>query len=323
MRYIAIDENNNLELAQMAEPICQTDEVLIKVKTIGINRADILQRQGKYPPPVGESNVLGIEVCGDIIECGSDVKQWQLGQRVFCLVAGGGYAEVVKVKAAHLMLLPEALSYEQGAAIAEVFLTAYQSLFMIGALTANDNVLIHAGASGVGTAAIQLAKAQHCYVVTTVSTPEKARACLKIGADQALIYSQQCFAAWSKQNLPQGFKVIVDVVGGEYLNRDIACAGLDANIVILSMLAGRFTQPIDLAKLLKKRVTISASTLRNRSEQYKTKLINRFTKAFYQDIANKSIAALIDSVYSWQDMTDAHQHMQNNHNIGKIIACVD
>ena len=129
---IAIDENNNLELAQMAEPICQTDEVLIKVKTIGINRADILQRQGKYPPPVGESNVLGIEVCGDIIECGSDVKQWRLGQRVFCLVAGGGYAEVVKVKAAHLMLLPEALSYEQGAAIAEVFLTAYQSLFMIG-----------------------------------------------------------------------------------------------------------------------------------------------------------------------------------------------
>ena len=323
MLYINIIDDQQLIFDEMAAPTCRADEVLVEVKAIGINRADILQRQGKYPAPKGESAVLGIEICGDIIQCGCAVKQWHIGQRVFALVAGGGYAQVVSVKAVHLMVLPKSLTYQQGAALAEVFLTAYQSLYMIGQLKVNDNVLIHAGASGVGSAAIQLAKASECVVVVTVSSQEKADACIALGADHAIVYRDQDFAAWSHQHLPSGFNVIVDVVAGEYLNKNINCAALDARLVVLSMLAGRFSAPVDIAKLLQKRLTISASTLRNRSDKYKQILVNQFVDQFHSLVADQKITAVIDTVYPWQDVEKAHQRMLNNENIGKLILQVN
>jgi len=266
LKYISVNEQQQLVFAAVECPRITTLQCLIKVHAIGVNRADILQRQGKYPPPEGESTILGLEVSGEIVACGDAVERWQIGDKVYGLVAGGGYAQYVAINAEHLMKLPDNYTYEQGAAIAEVFLTAYQSLFLLAQLQPQQSVLIHAGASGVGTAAIQLAKAKQCKVVVTVGHEEKAQACILLGADAAINYQEVDFIAWTKKNHPQGFDVIVDVVAGEYLNKNIKIAALDARIVILAMLGGRFSQSVDIAKLLMKRLTIQASTLRNRSD---------------------------------------------------------
>ncbi len=323
MKYISVNQQQQLVFAAVECPRITTSQCLIKVHAIGVNRADILQRQGKYPPPAGESTILGLEVSGEIVACGGAVDHWQRGDKVYGLVAGGGYAEYVAINAEHLMKLPDNYTYEQGAAIAEVFLTAYQSLFSLAQLQPQQSVLIHAGASGVGTAAIQLAKAKQCKVVVTVGHEEKAQACILLGADAAINYQEVDFVAWAKKNHPQGFDVIVDVVAGEYLNKNIKVAALDARIIILAMLGGRFSQSVDIAKLLMKRLTIQASTLRNRSDGYKKQLIIDFVNDFYPLLKKGKIHPVIDSVFSWQETEQAHQLMLTNNNIGKIVLRVD
>lgn len=352
MKYINVNQMKDLEFSSTQMPEPKADECLIKVKAIGVNRADILQREGKYPAPAGESSIIGLEVAGDIVKCGSDSgsesdgidqnkslssslsnslsnsllekgDKWKVGDKVFGLVAGGGYAEYVVVKKNQLFCMPSNYSYQQAAATAEVFLTAYQSLFTIAQLATNKRVLIHAGASGVGTAAIQLAKAKLCYVVVTVSSEEKAQACLKIGADSAVNYNTTDFVAWTKENLPEGFDVILDVVAGNYLNKNINVAALDARIVMLSMLGGRFSDPLDIAKLLFKRINLTASTLRNRSTSYKADLVANFTADFMGEIKQGNIMPIIDSVYPWENAEQAHQKMLDNKNIGKIILMVE
>jgi putative PIG3 family NAD(P)H quinone oxidoreductase len=312
-----------LDFAQTDIPKIKPTQCLIKVKAIGVNRADILQRQGKYPPPAGESEILGLEVCGDIIKCGSQVRKWQSGDKVFALVAGGGYAEYVAVNSEHLIALPASLSYQQGAAIAEVFLTAYQSLFSLADLKVKQHVLIHAGASGVGSAAIQLAKTKQCNVTVTVGSTQKADACLGLGADNALNYREQDFVSWAKQHHQTGFNVIVDVVAGEYLMNNIKVAAMDAHIIILSMLGGRFSAPIDIAKLLSNRITIHASTLRNRSDDYKAKLVNAFVNDFYEALTTGIIKPVLSDVLPWQQAELAHKILLDNANIGKVILTID
>jgi len=323
LQYIAINKQQNLVFAQSELPKISAEQCLIKVHAIGVNRADILQRQGNYPPPAGESLILGLEVCGEIISCGDNVKNWHCGDKVFGLVAGGGYAQYVVVNAEHLMKLPDNYSYQQGAAIAEVFLTAYQSLFSIAKLQTKQSILIHAGASGVGCAAIQLAKTKDCFVAVTVSSDEKAQACLALGADVAINYHESDFVQWTKEHFKQGFDVIIDVVGGEYLSKNINVIALDGTIVILSMLAGRFCEQFDIAKLLLKRATIQASTLRNRSNEYKTKLVKEFTQDSAKQFITGKIKAVISHELSWQDAQAAHQIMLDNKNIGKIVLTVE
>lgn len=210
LKYIHVDNQQSLVFSQTDMPELAADECLIKVHAIGINRADLLQRAGKYPAPAGESPILGLEVSGEIVRCGEAVsdnhlaKPWQVSDKVFALVAGGGYAQYVKVKAGQLFCLPEQFTFEQGAACAEVFLTAYQSLFSIAKLADKSKVLIHAGASGVGSAAIQLAKAKQCHVTVTVGSESKAKACLALGADCAINYQDTDFVSWSKKNIPSG-----------------------------------------------------------------------------------------------------------------------
>lgn len=328
MKYIDVDNQQSLIFGETSKPEILPDECLIKVKAIGVNRADLLQRAGKYPAPVGESPILGLEVSGEIVQCGDLAaerhlsKPWKIGDKVFGLVAGGGYAEFVKVKAAQLFTLPKGFNFEQGAACAEVFLTAYQSLFTIAALKPNSKVLIHAGASGVGSAAIQLAKAKQCYVVVTVGSEQKAQACLALGADVAINYQESDFVNWSKENVPSGFNVIVDVVAGEYVAKNINVAALDGYIVTLSMLGGRYCPQLDVAKLLGKRLTICASTLRNRSDDYKADLVRCFIADFYAELQSGKIKPVIDTVYPWQQVDLAHDKMANNENIGKLVLTV-
>jgi len=329
LKFIDVDNQQSLIFSEIPKPDILADECLLKVKVIGVNRADLLQRAGKYPAPVGESSILGLEVSGEIVQCGELAgvshlgKPWKIGDKVFGLVAGGGYAEFVKVKAAQLFTLPDGFTFEQGAACAEVFLTAYQSLFTIAKLKPNSKVLIHAGASGVGSAAIQLAKAKNCYVVVTVGSTQKAQACLALGADVAINYQEADFVSWSKENVPSGFNVIVDVVAGEYVAKNINVAALDGHIVTLSMLGGRYCPQLDVAKLLGKRLTLSASTLRNRTDDYKAKLVSCFINDFYTELCTGKIKPIIDSVYPWQQVEQGHEKMANNENIGKLVLTVD
>ncbi|MBA6390696.1 NAD(P)H-quinone oxidoreductase [Colwellia sp. BRX10-3] len=322
MRYIAISEQQQLSFDEIEKPVIADDECLIKVRTIGVNRADILQKQGLYPAPAGESPILGIEACGELVGVGDNQANWNVGDKVFAIVPGGAYAEFVKVKTEHLIKLPENLTYAQGAAIAEVFLTAYQCLFTIAELKPNAKVLIHAGASGVGTAAIQLAKSINCHVSVTVSSDEKAAACKALGADEAINYQQTDFVSWAKEN-KHSFDVILDVVAGEYVNKNINVCALDGHIVMLSMLGGRFAENIDVAKMLIKRVNIHATTLRSRSNEYKTKLINAFIHNFYQCLEQGTLTPVIYQQYSWFDVEIAHQVMGNNENVGKLILNVE
>jgi len=328
LHYITVDNQQSLSLSEIPKPEICADECLLMVKAIGVNRADLLQRAGKYPAPEGESPILGLEVSGEIIQCGENVgvnpsgKPWQVGDKVFALVAGGGYAEFVKVKASQLFALPEEFTFEQGAACAEVFLTAYQSLFSIAKLVDNSKVLIHAGASGVGSAAIQLAKAKQCYVVVTVGNEEKVQACLSLGADVAINYQETDFVSWSKENVPSGYNIIVDVVAGEYVSKNINVAALDGHIVTLSMLGGRYCPKLDVAKLLAKRLTLSSSTLRNRSDNYKALLVDNFTNDFYAALVSGKIKPIIDSIYPWQKAEQAHDKMANNKNIGKLVLLI-
>jgi NADPH2:quinone reductase len=323
VKFIDVNEQQELFINEINKPELKSGQCLIKVKAIGVNRADLLQRAGKYPAPPGESEILGLEVCGELESVSPDVKDWHVGDKVFGLVAGGGYAEYAAINQEHLLKLPANLNFTQGAAIAEVFLTAFQSLFTIGQLTANDHVLIHAGASGVGSAAIQLAKAIGCQVTTTVSSDKKAEACKELGADNIIKRTEVDFVQWKKEHLKQGFDVILDVVGGDYLNRNIDVAGRDARIVMLAMLGGRFSEPVDVAKMLFKRINIHASTLRNRSDEYKTGLVQQFSHKFLDKFESDELQPVIEQVLSWLDTEQAHSSMSENKNIGKYILTVD
>lgn len=323
MKFIDVNEQQELVFNQTPPPIIAEDECLLKVHSCGVNRADLLQRAGKYPPPPGESPILGLEVCGEISELGSGVSNFNIGDKVLGLVGGGGYSEFVKIKASHMILLPAHLNYAEGAAIAEVYLTAFQSLFTIAKLQPNEKVLIHAGASGVGTAAIQLCKAIGAQVTVTVSSENKANACKTLGADNIINYTEEDFVAWKKQNLKSGFDVILDVVGGDYLSRNIDVAGLDSRLVMLAMLGGRFCEKVDVAKMLQKRVNIHASTLRSRSDSYKTKLVADFGKKFSQALNQGIIKPVIEQEFDWSAADQAHNLMSKNKNIGKYILTIN
>ncbi len=322
MQFIDVNEQQDLFFNKMERPTPGDGQCLIKVRAIGVNRADLLQRAGKYPPPPGESSIIGLEVCGDVVEIGPDVDKSIMRSRVFGLVAGGGYAEYVVINVKHILILPDNLDYQHGAAIAEVFLTAAQSLFKIAQLQSDENVLIHAGASGVGSAAIQLAKVIGANVTVTVSGQLKANACKALGADNVINYKETDFVAWQKQHMASGFDVIVDVVGGEYLPRNINVSALDARIVILSMLGGRFAEKVDVAKLLLKRIAVHASTLRNRSDAYKAELVSFLNEHFMGYFQSGELTPVIDKVFDWKDAESAHQLMSDNKNIGKIILTV-
>lgn len=322
MKYLHVNKESFLHLSEIEKPTIAMDECLIKVHAIGINRADLLQKAGKYPPPKGESDILGLEVSGEIVECGAQCKHWKVGSKVFGLVAGGGYAEYVVIKQGQMFLLPLNFTFEQGAATAEVFLTAYQSLFQIAGLKPNSSVLIHAGASGVGTAAIQLAKATDCNVVTTVSNSVKAKACADLGADHVINYNEVDFVQWSKEHKPKGYDVIIDVVAGSQVTKNISVANVDCHIVVLSMLGGRYSEPIDFAKMLSKRISLTASTLRNRSNAYKDDLVADFKSAFNSLLIEQKIFPVIHQTFHWEDVNEAHNIMENNLNIGKLVLSV-
>ncbi|MGS0535970.1 zinc-binding dehydrogenase [Pseudoalteromonas sp. SaAl2] len=316
MKFIA-HENKTLSLSETTKPNLQVDEVLIKVAAIGVNRADCMQRQGKYPAPKGDSPILGLECAGTVVELGADVEKSWLNERVFTLCAGGAYSEYVAVDAAQIMALPDSISMAQGASISEVYLTAYGALFGLGNLQQGQTVLIHAGASGVGGAAIQMAKRVGATVVITAGSDEKCQHAKELGADHAINYKTNDFVEYMQTHTLTA-NVIVDPVSGRYLNKNAAIAAMDCQIIMLAFLDGRFAE-VDFARLLQKRISFHASTLRNRSKAFKRQLRDEFVNQFYDDIANQRFDFNIYKTMPWQQANEAHAILERNENAGKVV----
>ena len=295
------------------------DEVLVRIHATALNRADILQRQGRYDPPKGVTDILGLEGAGIVAAPGSNVDRWKTGDRVFGLLAGGGYAEYAVFPNGHLMEMPEHLSFEEAAAIPEAFLTAFQALVLIGRLQAGETVLIHAGASGVGTAAIQVARASGVTPLVTASRP-KHDLCLSLGAAHAIDYKHQQFDdEVLRLTGGTGAHLIVDFIGAPYLVQNIRAAAVDGRLVLLALMGGAEVPDFRLGSLFRKRLSITASTLRNRALGYKTDLVRRFEEAVLPRIAAGEISPVIDSRFNFERVSDAHRRMESNLNAGKIV----
>ncbi|MCU7553940.1 NAD(P)H-quinone oxidoreductase [Alteromonas sp. ASW11-19] len=308
-----------LFISNTARPTLAPGYVRVRVAAFGVNRADTLQRKGMYPPPPGESPILGLEIAGEVIELGDSKCQWQAGDRVFGLVAGGGYAEEVVVLADHLMRCPASLSFEQSAGLAEVFLTAFQCLYLIADIQKEQRALIHAGASGVGLAAIQLCRLFGVETATTASSPEKLALCKEMGASLLINYRQDDFKEVVSQSWPDGVHMVLDVVGGDYLNRNLSLLARDGTVVYLAMLGGRYADKLDMASLLGKRATIQGTTLRNRTDGYKSSLIQLFTERCLAAFDTGELTVHLDTVFAVDDIAQAHQRLENNDSMGKFV----
>ena len=321
IRVINKGEDSSLEIKDYPTPEPGEHEVLVKIEATAINRADLHQRVGNYPPPEGASEILGLEMAGIIEQVGEEVTRWSEGDRVFGLLPGGGYCEFCVIHENMAMPVPDNLSFEEAAAIPETFLTAYQALSWLGDLQQLETVLIHAGGSGVGTSAIQLAKQIiNATVVTTAGKERKLEACKKLGADFAYNYKTQDFAKEITQALGENaVNLVVDFIGAPYWENNIKVLSMDGRMVYLSFLGGHKMEQMSLAPLLKKRLTVMGSTLRSRSPEYKIELTQAFRNDCMRLLEDGSIKPVIDSVYDWEETEQAHSRMENNQNTGKIV----
>ena len=308
-----------LYIGETEMPVVNENEVLIEVHYAALNRADLLQRKGKYPPPKGESEILGLEASGIVKQVGKNVKHFTPGDRVMTLLAGGGQAEYVKADQRLVMHIPESLTLEQGAAIPEVFLTAYQALFFEGKTKFGSTVLVHAGASGVGTSAIQLAKARGCKVICTASA-SKHDTCKNLGADLVIDYKTQDFAEEVK-NFTQGkgVDIALDFIGAPNFVKNLDSLATDGTLMLIATMGGIRLEEFNIRPILTKRLKIQGTTLRARSNAYKQELIQAFSADFLPDLASGKITPIIDSVLDWNDIQQAHQRMEANKNVGKIV----
>lgn len=319
MKAIVIDEPGGpekLKLGEVEKPTPGANEILVKNEYTAVNRADTLQRMGKYPPPPGASEIIGLELAGEIVGAGENVTRWSVGDKVFGLLPGGGYAEYAVIHQDMAMPIPKNLTTAEAAAIPEVFLTAYQALVWLGKLKAGEKVLIHAGASGVGTAAIQLAKQIGAEVLVTASAG-KHEVCRQLGADSIIDYKNEDFVAVVKEK--GGVDLIIDFIGAGYFNQNINCLNMDGRMVMLALIGGAKVNEVDLRKVLGKRLNIMGSTLRARRVDYQIALTKDFAEFALPLFANGGLKPVIDSEYNWQEVAAAHQYMEANKNAGKII----
>lgn len=298
------------------------DEVLVHVQATAVNRADLLQARGGYDPPVGASEILGLEMAGSIAAVGEDVQDWQVGDRVCALLPGGGYAEQVAVPADMLLRLPDSWSFAMGTAVPEVWYTAYVNLFLEGDLISGETVLIHAGASGVGTAAIQLANAADATVFITAGSDEKLMACRKLGAELVINYKQEDFLEKVLAvTQDQGVDLILDPVGGGYLDRNIRALKRFGRLINIGQLGGTHGE-MNMGLLLGKRLRIIGSTLRSRAPAEKVKITEQFQAGYWPLLRSGKLKPIIDTVFPIEQAQEAHAYVAQNKNIGKVILAV-
>ena len=311
-------EGATLELAERPVPQIGAGQVLIAVIAAGVNRADTTQRRGLYPPPPGASDILGLEVAGTVVACGAGVTTPSVGSHVCALISGGGYAEFAAVAASVCLPIPDGLDVVQAAALPEVFMTVWHNVFERGCLKAGETLLVHGGTSGIGTAAIQLAKAFRANVVVTVGSDRKREACLKLGATQTINYRTTDFVAEVCSLPSKGADVILDMIGGSYIQRNIACLRPDGRLVHINFQDGSAAL-LDLKPLLFKRLTLTGSTLRSRDDVFKAALAANVRDNVWPLIARREIVPVIDSVLPLAQAAEAHRRIESSAHIGKIL----
>ena len=327
MQAIVTDGDGGPEVMRLGEapmPELAAGEVLIKVAATAVNRADTHQREGNYPPPPGDSEIMGLEASGVIEALGAEVQGWKVGDRVMTLLGGGGYAAFAKAPAGLLMAVPNGLDLKQAAAIPEVFLTAYLNIFREAALKPSETLLMHGGASGVGTAAIQLAKALGpSTVIVTVGSEDKAEACKALRADHAILYKQEDFAervlALTEKH---GADVILDHIGGGYFKQNTACLAVYGRLVIIGLLGGAKAE-LNIGRLMVKRQRVIGSVLRARPVAEKAALTASFKKEVLHRFETGELKPVIDTVLPLSEIAEAHRLMEANANTGKIVITVD
>ena len=322
MTFIAIREAGGPDMLvprEQAVPSPGEGEILVKVAAAGVNRPDVMQRQGHYPPPKGVTEIPGLEIAGEVVQVGPGVTGWNAGDKVMALVVGGGYAEYCLAFASHALPVPTSLSMIEAAAIPETFFTVWHNVFERGRLAAGETLLVHGGSSGIGTTAIQLGKAFGARVIVTAGTPEKCDACRRLGADLAINYNTEDFVALSKQATQgRGVELILDMVGSDYVGRNYETAAVEGRIVQIAFLASsRVT--VDLMRLMLKRLTHTGSTLRARTVADKAAIARAVEKNALPLIASGRVKPPIDSTFPLKQASAAHARMESGKHIGKIV----
>jgi tumor protein p53-inducible protein 3 len=308
-----------LKIGEVAEPVLKPDEILIRVKAAGLNRADIMQRQGFYPPPPGASEIIGLECAGEVAAVGSGVTGWKPGERAMALLPGGGYAEKAAVHYGSAMKIPAALSFEEAAGIPEVFLTAFLNLFMLADMRIGESALIHGGGSGVGTASILLLKEAGLRSIVTAGSDMKCEQCLKLGADVAINYKSGPFApAVKTATSGRGVDVILDSIGGNYLAGNIEALAPGGRLVLIGLMSGARAE-LDLAAVLRRHLKIMGSTLRSRPASEKAEIVAAFVKRFGAALEAGRLRPPIHKVLPAEDAASAHRMMQASEHFGKLI----
>ncbi len=323
MKAILVSEpggTDKLELVEIDKPVAEGNQLLVKVEAAAVNRADIVKRVGKYPNQALENISLGLEVAGTVEAIGDECKHFKVGDKVTGLMFEGGYAEYALLDEGLAIPIPENLNFVEAAAIPEVFLTAYQSLFWHGDLKEGQHVLIHAGASGVGTAAIQLAKEVGAEVTVTAGSKEKLEYCQQLGADHLINYKEKEFEEEiHRLTNKQGVDLILDFIGASYWEKNIKSIKVDGSIVVIGLLGGARVENFNLNHILAKRVKVIGTLLNPRSRAYKVELTKELIEKTFELFESGKIKPVVDRTFKLEEVGRAHDYMQANKNIGKIV----
>ncbi|ASU36765.1 NAD(P)H-quinone oxidoreductase [Mucilaginibacter xinganensis] len=323
MKAIIISEPGGPEVLQMAErprPSVLPGEVLVKVYASGVNRPDVYQRKGNYPPPKGTSaDIPGLEIAGIVAATGAEVTRWHVGDKICALVMGGGYAEYCSVPAAQCLPVPAGLSFEEAASLPETFFTVWSNVFDRGRLKDDETLLVHGGSSGIGVAAIQMAKALGHTVYVTAGSDEKCRFCEMLGAARAINYKTENFAAVTSQLTGgKGVDVILDMIGGDYTAGNLASLANEGRLVLINTMNGKDAQ-VDLSVVMRKRLTITGSMLRARETAFKAGIAHSLEKAIWPLIEAGRIKPVISKIFPAEQAAEAHRLMESSAHTGKII----
>ena len=322
MRYVAMREPGPPDVLAIAEgPVPQPgpSDVLIRVRHAGVNRPDCIQRAGHYPPPPGASPIIGLEVAGTVVAIGANVVGWDVGDEVCALTPGGGYAEYCVAPAGHCLPLPSGLSLLEAASIPENAFTVWHNVFERGKLAAGETILVHGGTSGIGYTAIQYAKAFGARVIATVGSDDKAAFCRKIGADHAINYKTHDFVAEvATLTNKRGVEVILDMVGGDYIARNLRCIALEGRLVIIAFLHGSRVE-VDWMPIMLKRLTVTGSTMRASPVERKVAIANALRERVWPLYASGRVMPVIHRVFPLADAAAAHALMESSQHVGKIM----
>ncbi|WP_174019946.1 NAD(P)H-quinone oxidoreductase [Agrobacterium fabrum] len=323
MRFIDLPSHGGPEVMQSSKaplPKPARGEILVKVEAAGVNRPDVAQRQGIYPPPKGASPILGLEIAGEVVALGEGVDEFKLGDKVCALANGGGYAEYCTVPAGQALPFPKGYDAVKAAALPETFFTVWANLFQMAGLTEGETVLIHGGTSGIGTTAIQLAKAFGAEVYATAGSAEKCEACVKLGTKRAINYREEDFAEIVKSETGgKGVDVVLDMIGAAYFEKNLAALAKDGCLSIIAFLGGETAEKVDLRPIMVKRLTVTGSTMRPRTADEKRAIRDELVEQVWPLIESGKVAPVINRVFTLDEVVDAHRLMESSNHIGKIV----